>query len=349
MFLRLSSFNLSGIIILVFSKQKGLTLVFRNDPVDSVKVSSTFNSIPAIQRFLQAEIETLLRDLMREEVPAIIHKLSLEWATRNQAQECSASLTNTQRLRTEEKPGYQYSLEMEPNDPLRPILAETNLLRLVELHGAPQTLSLFTPSLPNSVVRSSTSCLSQSHLRYSRRRDWPSIKSSEVVDQVQSSTYISPPESIHSGQSVETSSVSTRPSLHYRQRSTYLRRPLQPKRKVVRLNLKPAASEMTTSNNTASHEGEHCTEGGDFTYTEYAWDNKDAMLESKFQEAALQEEVWLRSKGSFSLDDIKRNANVSSGFSGSTVVGSSDKGEWNRSPAGERVLPNYLKEKGVVG
>lgn len=338
MFLRLSSFNLSGIIILVFSKQKGLTLVFRNDPVDSVKVSSTFDSIPAIQRFLQAEIETLLRDLMREEVPAIIHKLSLEWATRNQAQECSASLTNT---RTEEKSGYQYSLEMEPNDPLRPILAETNLLRLVELHGAPQTLSLFTPSLPNSVVRSSTSCLSQLHLRYSRRRDWPSIKSSGETDQVQSSTYISPPESIHSGQSGEASSLSTRPSLHYRQRSTYLRRPLQPNRKVVRLNLKPAASEMTTDKDTASQDGEQFTEGGDFSYTEYTWDNKDAILESKLQDAALRDEVWLKSKGSFSLDDINRNTSVSSGFSGSTVVGSSDKGEWNGSPAGERVQPNF--------
>jgi distribution and morphology protein 34 len=34
----LSNIRLSGFVILVFSKQKGLTLVFRNDPLESLKV-----------------------------------------------------------------------------------------------------------------------------------------------------------------------------------------------------------------------------------------------------------------------------------------------------------------------
>ena len=48
----LSDFKLSAFIILVFSKQKGLTLVFRNDPLEALKVSSTFDSIPFVRDYL---------------------------------------------------------------------------------------------------------------------------------------------------------------------------------------------------------------------------------------------------------------------------------------------------------
>jgi distribution and morphology protein 34 len=62
---------------LVFSKQKGITVVFRNDPLESLKVSSTFDSIPFVRDFLQKEIEAQLRILFMDELPAIIHRLSL--------------------------------------------------------------------------------------------------------------------------------------------------------------------------------------------------------------------------------------------------------------------------------
>src|SRR5277367_5529443 len=73
----LSDIKLSGFIVLVFSRQKGLTLVFRNDPLDSLKVSSTFDSIPFVRDHLQKEIEAQLRILLMDELPAIIHRLSL--------------------------------------------------------------------------------------------------------------------------------------------------------------------------------------------------------------------------------------------------------------------------------
>ncbi|KAI5302914.1 ERMES complex subunit, partial [Ascosphaera pollenicola] len=73
----LSEFHLSGFVILVFSKQKGLTVVFRNDPLESLKVSSTFDSIPFVRDFLQKAIEGQLRQLFMDELPAIIHRLSL--------------------------------------------------------------------------------------------------------------------------------------------------------------------------------------------------------------------------------------------------------------------------------
>jgi hypothetical protein len=292
MFLRLSCFQLSGIIILVFSKQKGLTLVFRNDPVDSVKVSSTFDSIPAIQRFLQAEIERLLRDLMREEVPAIIHKLSLEWAMRNQADEClsPASLTNTQPDSTLPATNYLYSLDADPNDPLKPVFSSINLDRLSALSLAQHTLSPFTPSIPQSVFRASTSLIASLRQSTMRRREYPTIK--KVHQQIlldanprplettsnqslikgpeseppyYQSQEASPPESVHSTQSVDSS---LRPSLYSRhQRSSYIRRPHAPKRKIVRLI--PSRSESTgdvesSANSTNSEHEDYFSEPGGY-------------------------------------------------------------------------------------
>src|SRR6201992_1595964 len=78
----LSDIRLSGFVILVFSKQKGITIVFRNDPLESLKVSSTFDSIPFIRDYLQKEIEAQLRVLFFEDLPAILHKLSLKlWSS----------------------------------------------------------------------------------------------------------------------------------------------------------------------------------------------------------------------------------------------------------------------------
>src|ERR1700753_1338905 len=73
----LSDIRLTGFVILVFSRQKGLTIVFRNDPLESLKVSSTFDSIPFVRDYLQKEIEGQLRVLFMEDLPAILHRLSL--------------------------------------------------------------------------------------------------------------------------------------------------------------------------------------------------------------------------------------------------------------------------------
>jgi len=244
MFLRLSSFQLSGIIILVFSKQKGLTLVFRNDPVESVNVSSTFDSVPAIQRFLQAEIERLLRDLMQDQVPAIIHKLSLEWTMRHQADEClsPASLTNTQS--DDPSPlNYPFALDVDSDDPLHPAFSVASLARLAELAGAQRTLSPMTASIPQAVYRSSVGLIAS--LR-PRRRDIPFIKTSESgkdIPEFHPQTEMSPPESVFSAQS-----NTSRPSLfNTRQRPSYLRRPRLPKRKVIKLGQSSPSVEDTES------------------------------------------------------------------------------------------------------
>ncbi|KAJ7368804.1 hypothetical protein DFH08DRAFT_762879 [Mycena albidolilacea] len=79
MLLRLSHFKLNSYVVLVVSKQKGITLVFKTDPLQSVDINSTFDSIAVIQMFIQREIEGQLRQMFREDLPGIIHRLSQQW------------------------------------------------------------------------------------------------------------------------------------------------------------------------------------------------------------------------------------------------------------------------------
>lgn len=79
MLLRLSHFRLCSYVVLVVSKQKGITLVFKTDPLQNVDINSTFDSIAVIQSFIQREIEGLLRQIFREDLPGIIHRLSQQW------------------------------------------------------------------------------------------------------------------------------------------------------------------------------------------------------------------------------------------------------------------------------
>lgn len=79
MLLRLSNFELASIVVLVVSKQKGITLVFKTDPLKRVDINSTFDSIAVIQKFIQKEIENQLKQMFREDLPGIIHRLSQTW------------------------------------------------------------------------------------------------------------------------------------------------------------------------------------------------------------------------------------------------------------------------------
>ncbi|KAJ5168977.1 Mitochondrial distribution and morphology protein 34-2 [Penicillium canariense] len=176
----LSDFKLSGFVILVFSKQKGITVVFRNDPLESLKVSSTFDSIPFVRDFLQKEIEAQLRILFMDELPAIIHRLSLRlWVPEYRAGEDVKDQTDNTDMSTSEGPG-QDPLASPPQDPVdslgnalneseiaslsldssvetHSLFSQKNLLRLAALTASQRTLSLFTPSIQEVVYRAWTS------------------------------------------------------------------------------------------------------------------------------------------------------------------------------------------------
>ncbi|KAL9051241.1 MAG: hypothetical protein Q9162_006130 [Coniocarpon cinnabarinum] len=172
----LSDIRLSGFVILVFSKQKGVTLVFRNDPLESLKVSSTFDSIPFVRDYLQNEIEKQLRLLFMEDLPAIIHRLSLRLFVPPDHQQASAELNSNTHL--DNGPSNQG----QPIDPLSSppqgpaavsdgtegqgwfslddsassssySFSQKNLIRLGALNDSHRTLSLFTPPIRDVVFR----------------------------------------------------------------------------------------------------------------------------------------------------------------------------------------------------
>ncbi|KAK0711235.1 hypothetical protein B0H67DRAFT_555248 [Lasiosphaeris hirsuta] len=136
----LSEIKLSAFIILVFSKQKGLTLVFRNDPLESLKVSSTFDSIQFVRDYLQKTIEEKLRDLMMEELPAIIHRLSLRLWCPDQAPKEEDEVKEDDR---------EQAMNPLATPPLDAVDANGHLLDPAEisslsLDGGPESQSLFS-------------------------------------------------------------------------------------------------------------------------------------------------------------------------------------------------------------
>ncbi|KXH40675.1 mitochondrial distribution and morphology protein 34 [Colletotrichum simmondsii] len=169
----LSEIKLSAFIILVFSRQKGLTLVFRNDPLESLKVSSTFDSIPFVRDYLQRTIESQLRNLMMDELPAIIHRLSLrlwcpdalpkeEEAPKEDEEEAEVDPLASPPLDPVDANGNLLdanevsSLSLEGGPEVQSLFSQKNLLRLAALNDSHRTFSLFTPGIRDVVFRAWT-------------------------------------------------------------------------------------------------------------------------------------------------------------------------------------------------
>lgn len=170
----LSDIKLSGFVILVFSRQKGITLVFRNDPLESLKVSSTCDSIPFVREYLQKEIEAQLRVLFMEDLPAIIHRLSLrllvtehatptadaEGITRNMSDDSDRPINPlaTPSQKAQDAFGRPleddtFSLASEDVPENYASFSQKNLLRLAALTDSHRTLSLFTSPIRDAVFR----------------------------------------------------------------------------------------------------------------------------------------------------------------------------------------------------
>jgi distribution and morphology protein 34 len=169
----LSDIKLSAFIILVFSRQKGLTLVFRNDPLESLKVSSTFDSIPFVANYLQKEIEGQLRVLLMDELPAIIHRLSLRMFVPEHSVPDEVDMNASDATQEEQVVDPFASPPQDPVDstgnPLsaaqiaslsldsgvetQSLFSQKNLIRLATLTDSHRTLSLFTPNIRDVVFR----------------------------------------------------------------------------------------------------------------------------------------------------------------------------------------------------
>ena len=172
----LSDIRLSGFIIIVFSRQKGLTIVFRNDPLESLKVSSTFDSIPFVREYLQKEIEGQLRLLFMDDLPAILHRLSLRYLTpesleRTELEErVGARDSDTAWLDPLSAPPHTFScgvrgdneenlgsvLSNEASSEHHLTFSERNMTHLASLAATHRTISLNTPIIKDAVFRAWT-------------------------------------------------------------------------------------------------------------------------------------------------------------------------------------------------
>lgn len=206
----LSDFKLSAIIILVFSKQKGLTIVFRNDPLESLKVSSTFDSIPFVANYLQTVIEGQLRTLFMDELPAIIHRMSLRlWAPEHKAQE-ERALRDEESLQDEPEvdplasppqdpvdatgnelsPADIAALSLDSHHEMQSLFSRKNLLRLATLNDCHRTLSLFTPNIQGAVFRAWTGPLERGEMTGSHSKvTTPALSRSHSYTGSLSTTY----------------------------------------------------------------------------------------------------------------------------------------------------------------
>ncbi|KAI8341418.1 hypothetical protein BC941DRAFT_329701, partial [Chlamydoabsidia padenii] len=86
MLLRISNVKLNGIITLSVSKSKGVTLVFKNNALEHLQVSSTFDIVPSVKSYLQQLIETQLRFFLQDTLPIVVHEYSLRHINDHQQQ-----------------------------------------------------------------------------------------------------------------------------------------------------------------------------------------------------------------------------------------------------------------------
>ena len=192
----LSEIKLSAFIVLVYSSQKGVTLVFRNDPLESLKVSSTFDAIPFVRDYLQKEIESQLRTLLMDELPLIIHRLSLrlfnkEYQERDDEAKVEVDMGEkpVDPLSTPPQdpvdsygnilgPSQITSLSLDAGSESHALFSQRNLLRLGALTESHRTLSLFTPTLRDTVFRASPASLERGETNKRSTRPTPTLSRS---------------------------------------------------------------------------------------------------------------------------------------------------------------------------
>ncbi|RLV96233.1 Mitochondrial distribution and morphology protein 34 [Spathaspora sp. JA1] len=155
--LKLSDIKINGIGIIVFSKTKGLTLVFRNDPLDSINVNSTFDTVQVLANFLQKQIENQIRDLFRETLPTLIHQFSLKYLNlENNINELRSKLAAaTANTNTNATSGaITSSLKMlDDEEDFLLIYSSENLYQISQLFKSRETMSLNICKFKNVVQR----------------------------------------------------------------------------------------------------------------------------------------------------------------------------------------------------
>lgn len=125
--LTISKLRLNTIIVLNVNRLQGVTVTFRNDPLECMEVSSSFDGIA--KGFIQEELERRVREALRTTVPQIVHeqtKKLFEEARRTSISEVpgrssrrrsSATSNGPIRIRTGPRPTSPTILDSIPESP----------------------------------------------------------------------------------------------------------------------------------------------------------------------------------------------------------------------------------------
>ncbi|RYP38055.1 hypothetical protein DL768_010821 [Monosporascus sp. mg162] len=240
--------------------------VFRNDPLESLKVSSTFDSIQFVRDYLQKTIEDQLRTLMMEELPAIIHRLSLRLFCPDQLpreEEAPKEVDNEAVVdpfanlpeEAVDSTGHVLdaneiaSMTFERASELQSLFSQKNLLRLAALSDSHRTLSLFTPGIRDVMFRAWTGPMEQYGSGPSTPLATPSL--SRMQSQVGSTTYTFTDASMDQGSSPSRPSTSGHGS-YTSGLSLGIGRPRTSRKKKTRVvNLRRSKTGLDTSSETA--------------------------------------------------------------------------------------------------
>ncbi|CAK9440279.1 uncharacterized protein LODBEIA_P43790 [Lodderomyces beijingensis] len=184
--LKLSDIQISGIGIIVFSKSKGLTLVFRNDPLDSIKVSSTFDTVQVLANFLQKQIESQIRDLFRETLPTLIHQLSLKYLSldNNMSElrtRLAANITSSDNTTLPLK-----ILDGGDKEDFSMIYSSKNLRKNLQLFKSRENMSLHIPKLKFVVQRTHMDKF---------KKNYPNLLNSLAIDNAELQKFVQKPNS----------------------------------------------------------------------------------------------------------------------------------------------------------
>lgn len=286
----LSEIRLDAVIILVYSSTKGVTLVFRNDPLQSLRVSSTFDAIPFVRDYLQKEIDRQLRTLLMDELPLILHRLSLRLFNK-EFQENEGQNTNSQESDNEDgkivdplasppqdpvdlagnalDPNQIANLSLDPGSEMHALFSHKNLLHLGALTDSHRTLSLFTPGIRDAVFRAWAGPTERGEIRNANlgsmgKAPMPALSRSQSYTGGMGTKYAFSSMSNVSSPMTEypPSSVLHRPALSTQSSTTNLSslssRTTKPGRKKKRrvVNLRKQAATATSDSNTFIHAGE---------------------------------------------------------------------------------------------
>lgn len=186
--------------------------MFRNDPLESLKVSSTFDSIPFVREYLQKEIEGQLRTLLMDEVPAIIHRLSLRlWVPEHRVREDEELAGNNENPLSSEKAidplasppedpvdlsghildaSQIASLSLDSGAETHSLFSQKNLVRLGALTNSQRTLSLFTPNIRDAVFRAWAGPTERGELFGGNPQATPTLSRAHSYSGSTSTTYI---------------------------------------------------------------------------------------------------------------------------------------------------------------